>query len=480
MVAMARHFTRDALVQQREYDPTDSQKYHDYYPISDLHHRTVALLSELGCVVEAYDTDAYGRTLVYGDLAATCRKRLPLCEFIYTGRRYDAESAVYDDTNWLIVEQPGLYYYRARYFSPALGRFIQRDPKGYVDGMGLYEYFAGGPTGAVDPEGMEFARRGDEVFWQKVKTQRHGRRRENNGVATVSRIILDEQKLGVVDADGIVHITQGRPGRTAPLDVVQAAASTNVWSDVIDALAEHSNPMPKPDYDYLAIAWGAYKGMWQGSANAVNGLQDAVVGLYNLQTYVNPGSWMVRAFGYDPTIESRDWSRGLFVNESDRAHFWSKMLGGEALFTLATLGAGQAVKAPGAVRLFNRADDVMRVGTQRLGAAGAAGMELGRDTALAATWASLRGGQLAGRAGYLGGRIAYEAIRRRAFRTYQFGYRYLPEIWAGEEFIRGVGETLYLPGAPAFNPVSPFYNLGVAISSSYLTYEHLQKAGDRE
>jgi len=79
----------DALFQQREYWPDDQTVRHDYFPISDLHHRTVALTDEHGCVAEAYDADAYGRTLICHDLAGACLKRLPLCSFIYTGRRYD-------------------------------------------------------------------------------------------------------------------------------------------------------------------------------------------------------------------------------------------------------------------------------------------------------------------------------------------------------------------------------------------------------
>lgn len=59
--------------------------------------------------------------------------------FLYTGREYDGES--------------GTYYYRARTFHPVLGRFLQRDPLGYVDGPNLYEYVSGRATTAVDPEG---------------------------------------------------------------------------------------------------------------------------------------------------------------------------------------------------------------------------------------------------------------------------------------------------------------------------------------
>lgn len=41
------------------------------------------------------------------------------------------------------------------YLHPRLGRFLQRDPAGYVDGMGLYEYERSGPLGQVDPTGRE-------------------------------------------------------------------------------------------------------------------------------------------------------------------------------------------------------------------------------------------------------------------------------------------------------------------------------------
>jgi hypothetical protein len=42
---------------------------------------------------------------------------------------------------------------RFRSYSPTLGRWLERDPAGYVDGMDLYEYVRGGPIAAVDPSG---------------------------------------------------------------------------------------------------------------------------------------------------------------------------------------------------------------------------------------------------------------------------------------------------------------------------------------
>lgn len=61
--------------------------------------------------------------------------------FRYTGARIDAE------TN-------GLYDFRARVYSPRLGRIMQRDPIGYGGGSNLYGYVNNDPLYHTDPTGL--------------------------------------------------------------------------------------------------------------------------------------------------------------------------------------------------------------------------------------------------------------------------------------------------------------------------------------
>ena len=85
-----------------------------------------------GAVNSTYRYDVYG-----GPIQAAGNGTNP---YRYTGQAYDSPS--------------GLYYYRARYYDPATGRFLSPDPAGMVDGPNLYAYAGGNPVTFVDPTGM--------------------------------------------------------------------------------------------------------------------------------------------------------------------------------------------------------------------------------------------------------------------------------------------------------------------------------------
>jgi len=69
----------------------------------------------------------------------------------YTAQQLDPETAGSSS------QPSGLYYYRARSYSPAWGRFLQPDPIGYAGGRNMYAYVDNDPLNLVDPSGYAAA-----------------------------------------------------------------------------------------------------------------------------------------------------------------------------------------------------------------------------------------------------------------------------------------------------------------------------------
>ena len=102
-----------------------------------------ALIDNAGAVVERYRYDAYGQRIVLAGDGVTLRWGSSYGNQVgFTGRYLDKET--------------GLWHFRARYYSGSLGRFVNRDPLGYVDGRNLYQaYFVPNkrdPTGLASRE----------------------------------------------------------------------------------------------------------------------------------------------------------------------------------------------------------------------------------------------------------------------------------------------------------------------------------------
>jgi RHS repeat-associated protein len=88
-----------------------------------------------GSAVNRYDYDSFGRLL-------SATEGIPN-PYGFTGRERDAES--------------GLYFFRARYYDPDLGRFVSEDPVSpFATGQfNPYTYAGNNPLGATDPSGLD-------------------------------------------------------------------------------------------------------------------------------------------------------------------------------------------------------------------------------------------------------------------------------------------------------------------------------------
>ena len=100
--------------------------------------RAILLPDLLGSIIGSFDSTS--GTLTRFGYQPYGRSAAAATPFGFTGQRFDQES--------------GLYYYRARHYSTAWGRFLQPDPTGYGSGANLYGYVNNNPLNATDPTGL--------------------------------------------------------------------------------------------------------------------------------------------------------------------------------------------------------------------------------------------------------------------------------------------------------------------------------------
>jgi RHS repeat-associated protein len=102
-------------------------------PLTDALGSVMGLLDASGNLTTQYAYDPFGNTTVSGAAHANPSQ--------YTGRENELN---------------GLYFYRNRYYSPVLHRFVNQDPMGFAgSGPNLYAYTNNSPTNLVDPFGLQ-------------------------------------------------------------------------------------------------------------------------------------------------------------------------------------------------------------------------------------------------------------------------------------------------------------------------------------
>jgi RHS repeat-associated protein len=125
----------------------------------------------------------------------------------------------YTGQTWL--PEVGLYYYKARMYSPTLGRFMQTDPIGYGDGINWYDYVDGDPVNRSDPTGLKCKQC---VTTEVITNQIWGRSLARHPVATTTKGDRTEQGGKVIGAVSEVRKV-GNPAVAALGDVPLAQSA---------------------------------------------------------------------------------------------------------------------------------------------------------------------------------------------------------------------------------------------------------------
>jgi len=153
----------------------------DYYYYHYNHKGDVSALTDGDEKLAAYyEYDAWGNTMTEAEKSGVDNP------YRYSTKEWDEKSQ--------------LYYFGARYYSPEVGRWTQRDPLGTVDELNLYLYVDGEPVSRVDPAGRFVL---NVHFWKTRSWARDAMTTNTQG--------------------GCVTFKRGAPSRIA---------RSNIWTDV--------------------------------------------------------------------------------------------------------------------------------------------------------------------------------------------------------------------------------------------------------
>jgi RHS repeat-associated protein len=143
----------DEVIRVDKYTGTTSTPY--YFHINDMGSIT-AVTDANGNIIERVYYDIYGMPTFKDASGNVIPKSSIGNNILFQGREYDPEL--------------NLYYFRARYYDPIMGRFLQTDPMGYADSMNLYQAFNMNPVNFVDSMGKELFISGDSTTLPLIKT----------------------------------------------------------------------------------------------------------------------------------------------------------------------------------------------------------------------------------------------------------------------------------------------------------------------
>ncbi|MFO0425215.1 MAG: RHS repeat domain-containing protein, partial [Planctomyces sp.] len=131
-------YVDDLVLRTRDTDSNGSLD-ESLYALQDANWNITAVMEASGTIVERFLYKPYGQSMVLDANFGADSDGISdyAWEYRFTSREFDGET--------------GLNYFRARFYHDEIGRFVSRDPMGFVDGSNMYSgYFV---PNALDPTG---------------------------------------------------------------------------------------------------------------------------------------------------------------------------------------------------------------------------------------------------------------------------------------------------------------------------------------